>query len=163
MSATTGTAPADGLERVRAGLAAVVGKTVEVVPRSEWSLRPGGKPTVLPGPLPPHLGFQGSPGYASAVASGGSHADVAGIHYLREDEHSPPESRTKTYSHVVIEDLVSHALWPNVLRAAGLATSEELEVTVRAHVFTYSEYRKDHHWPTVPEDIAQAKPLDDAP
>lgn len=161
-SPPSGLAP-DTLERVKAGLRSVVGKPVEAMPRSMWSLRPGGEPTVLPRPLPPHLGFQSSPGYASAVASGACFADLAGVHYLRQDEQAPPESRTKTYSHVVIENLVEDPRWPDVLRATGLEASEELETLVRSHVFSYSAYREDHHNLTVPDDIAQAKPREDTP
>jgi hypothetical protein len=153
----------DSLERIRAGLAAVTGRTVKVVTRAKWNsrLRDGGKPTRLPEPFGPFLGVQGSPGFEVAVASGAPFAPVAGIHHVRRDENDPPDERYNTDSLDVVEDLVADSRWPEVLRAAGMATSPELEALVRAQVFAFPNQRPDHHSSAIPDDIAAAKPKGD--
>jgi hypothetical protein len=150
----------DSLERVRAGLEGLTGRTVKVVTREEWdaSLRGGGEPTRLRRPLGPFLGVQGSRGFECAVASGAPFAYPAGIHHVRRDENDPPEGRINTDSHEVIEDLARDSRWPAVLRAAGLTSSPKVEAVVSGHVFAFLKQRDDHHSPSVPPDIAGAQP-----
>jgi len=151
---------ADRLERVRAGLEGLVGRAVKLLSRSEWDekLRAGGEPTRLQEPPGPFLGVQGVPGFEYAVTNGAPHAPEGGIHLVRIDANDPPEERVNTDSHVVIEDLMSQARWPEVLLAAGLESSPDLEGLVRAHVFAYLCQREDHHGPSIPKDIADAIP-----
>ena len=150
-------------EQIVAALGAVVGTRVHAWPRATWQARllPGGAPTLLPEPFEPYLGIQENHDFMFAVASGAPHAPVAGVHHVRLDESDGPEGRINTGSDIVIEDLTQDHRWLEVLRVAGLANSPDLptiEGVVGEQVFGFVQLRDDHHHPTVPEDIAAARP-----
>lgn len=150
----------DDLESVRFALERVIGTRVTVIPREEWdaSLRAGGKPTRLPSTFGAYLRVQDNPDFEYAVASGAPHADEDGFHHVRRDEQDAPGGLFNTDSHVVIVDLIDDQCWGQVLRVAGLQDEQDLRELVRRHVFAYRKQRDDHHSPTIPSDIGEARP-----
>jgi len=158
------------VEMVALALGRFINRRVVVVSRSEWHavLRAGGKPTRLPSPFEAFRAVQGDPGFQFAVASGLAYTaeqdGEAGIHNVRWDENDPPEERVNTDSSIVIENLTAHPEWAEALRIAGLEDTDSLRALCDAYVYAYPRNReKDHHWPTIPKDIADAKPKEDPP
>lgn len=148
------------LERIRTAFERVVNAPVETIPRTDWqsSLRPGGEATLLPKPLGPYRGILVSPDFEYAVAS--ATPSESGIHHVRSGKSDPPEGRINIDSYVVVEDLTTDSRWPVVLEFARIEPTRELLATIRDHVFAYLRQRRDHWSPTVPEDIARARPKD---
>jgi hypothetical protein len=152
------------LQRVQAALGKIVGASVKAIPRSQWraSNYRSGEPVLLDEPFGPYLGVQDSPGFEFAVASAAPWAPEAGTHHMRSVEQSGRRI-WKTYSVVIIEDLRSRDVWPEVLRMVGHEHAAASEEAADAYVFGYISLRPDHHSLDIPEDIGRARRKEERP
>lgn len=148
------------VERVRLALEQVLQTSVQVLTQEQWATanRRSGEPTRLSAPFGPYLGIQGNSDFQFAVASAAPFADEPGFHHVRRDERDAPDV-INVDSYIPILDLPAADQWSEVVRVAGLVDTSALTAAVRLYVFAYRRNRDDHHSPTVPEDIAQARPL----
>jgi hypothetical protein len=144
------------LERLRAMASRIVGEKIYAMPRDEWesTMRSGGEPTKLDGPLSP---FKRTPEKAKVVtyASSSPQRGPAGYHQVRLDPPDAPNIyNTDSYDEVLLPSL---AEWSGIVASARL-TDGEAESLLATHVFLVARRRRDHHSPVVPSDIATAKP-----
>src|SRR5262249_53197236 len=148
-----------GLQRLLAALTEVMGAPVKAIPRADWTAKnlPGGEPVFLDEPFGPYLGIQNAPGYSFAVASAAPHAPQGGTHHLRRDVKDGAPI-WKVYSVDIIDDLPSHPRWSDVLALVGQEHGAAAEQAARAYVFGYLSTRKDHHTPTIPDDMPKETP-----
>src|SRR5262249_5443112 len=93
----------------------------------------------------------------SSVVSAAPHADVPGSHVVRFDAADYPDV-INIDSHDWILDLPADPAWSRTVAISELADTPELRALVREHVFGVPTYRRDHHHPRVPDDIAAATP-----
>ena len=98
--------------------------------------------------------------FISAVVSATPHAEVPGSHVVRYDLDDYPDV-INIDSHDWILDLPSHAAWWRVVAISGVDDTPELRTLVRENVFGIPTFRRDHHHPHIPGDIAGATPKRD--
>lgn len=146
----------ESLERLQAAAKRVLRRKIYSVARKEWqsTMLATGAATRLKQPLSPFARISGKVKVVVS-ASSSPQSGPAGFHIVREDPPDAPNIyNTDSYDEI---DLRSQSRWSQIVSIAGLAEADA-ERLLAKYVFLASKKRPDHHSPTIPSDIANAKP-----
>ncbi|HEV7239705.1 MAG TPA: hypothetical protein VGQ36_10725 [Thermoanaerobaculia bacterium] len=144
------------LDRLQAAAKRVLRRKIYPIAREEWqsTMHATGAATRLNQPLSLFASISGKVKVVVS-ASSSPQSGPAGFHIVREDPPDAPNIyNTDSYDEI---DLRSHKRWSEIVSVAGLAKSDADRLFAK-YVFLVSKKRADHHSPTIPSDIANAKP-----
>jgi hypothetical protein len=144
------------LTRLQAAAQRILRHKVYPVAREEWqsTMHASGAATRLKQPLSPFANISGK---VTVVVSASSSplGSTPGFHIVREDLPDAPNIyNTDSYDEI---DLRSQSRWSQIVSVARLADAEA-ERLLEKYVFLVPKKRADHHSPTIPSDISNAKP-----
>lgn len=136
------------IDRIAYSIGHSAQKTAMVFSRIEWNslIQESGEPTLLSDAPEPLQAVERNAMVVAIAASGHINPDP-GIDIVRHDEQDAPYVYNLDH-YRVLENLHKHPSCEEVLRTAGIESSETLSAALADNVFIVGPYNKEHpdHW-----------------
>lgn len=148
------------IKRIGYSLGHHEGKTVMIFSRDDWEtlVHESGEPTSLTQPPAPLEKVIEQASVVAIAASGQINPDP-GVDVVRRDSKDAPYVYNLDH-YKVVENLQQHPQYDRILDTTGRPQTDDLDATLKEHVFIVGPFNKDHpgHWAEdIPGHIANAK------